>query len=677
MRLTLLTLVTTLTLQATAQTPKPAIPPIQQSITITADRDLNDSATSIAVLPLQQLQNTPGLTLDDRLHSVAGFQLFRRTSSWTANPTSQGLSLRGLGSTAASRTLVVSNQVPLSDPFGGWIHWNEIPTLAIQQVQLLRGGSADLYGSAAIGGVVEVTPTQPAHAFTFAADASGATENTGLGDALLSSSTRHIAALAALSILSTGGYVPTAPYARGSIDTVSNVASQSGRIELATPASAKPNHAFLLGNVLNEARANGTPDQTNGTRLWRYIAGDDYANPFANLALRLFGSRESYRQSFSSIAANRNSETLTKLQHVPTDEFGFALQATRAFTHNLTTALGLDLRDIRATDDETAVATSVITSTSARQRETGGYAAAIWQPKSWSLSSSIRVDSFRTFNAQQTASNSTTTKPLPELDELVASPRLGLVRYLPHGLALTATAFRAFRGPTMNELYRTGQIGSQTTLANNTLLAERATGFELGPELDTRIGHLRATYFWTEVNRPITTVLLSQTATTQTLQRENLGQLRSDGLMLEAQSTHWHSLDATFGYQLAIATVTRFNSSSPLQSNLVGKWLPEVPRQSLTSTVNYTASAKGKSLANIHLLASYTGQMFDDSANQYLLHPYARFDLSTDRTLTHGLTLFASAQNLLNRTIEAGFTPTPTLAAPRLIQAGLRYTFTR
>ena len=682
MRRALLTLVTTLALHATAQTPQPVIPPVQQSITVTADRglaNLNDSATSVAVLPLQQLEDTPGLALDDRLHAVAGFQLFRRTSSWTANPTSQGLSLRGLGSTAASRTLVVSDQTPLSDPFGAWVHWNEIPTLAIQQVQLLRGGSADLYGSAAIGGVVEVVPTQPSHSFTFAADASGATENTGLGDALLSSSTRHIAALAALSILSTGGYVPTAPYARGTIDTVSNVSSQSGRIELATPASSKPNHAFLLGNVLNEARANGTPDQTNGTRLWRYIAGDDYTNPFANLALRLFGSRESYRQSFSSIAANRDSETLTKLQHVPTDEFGFALQATRAFTHSLTTALGLDLRDIRATDDETAVVTipNVTTSISARQRETGGYADAIWQPKSWSLSGSIRVDSFRTFNAQQTTSNSTTTKPLPELDELFASPRLGLVRYLPHGLALTATAFRAFRGPTMNELYRTGQVGSQTTLANNTLLAERATGFELGPELDTRIGHLRATYFWTEVNRPITTVLLSQTATTQTLQRENLGQLRSDGLMLEAQSTHWHSLDATFGYQLAIATVTRFNSSSPLQSNLVGKWLPEVPRQSLTSTVNYTANAKGKSLANIHLLASYTGQMFDDSANQFLLHPYARFDLSTDRTLTHGLTLFASAQNLLNRTIEAGFTPTPTIAAPRLVQAGLRYNFTR
>src|SRR5271155_3899168 len=130
---------------ASAQTPTqqaPTPPTLQQSVTVTADRGLagiNDSATSVAVLNAQQLASPPALALDDRLHSVAGFQLFRRTSSWTANPPSQGLSLRGLGSTAASRTLVVSDQVPLTDPFGGWVHWDEIPALAIEKVQLLRG----------------------------------------------------------------------------------------------------------------------------------------------------------------------------------------------------------------------------------------------------------------------------------------------------------------------------------------------------------------------------------------------------------------------------------------------------------------------------------------------------------------------------------------------------------
>jgi outer membrane receptor protein involved in Fe transport len=541
-------------------------------------------------------------------------------------------------------------------------------------VQLLRGGSSDLYGSSAIGGVVDVVPAVPtSHRLQLAADASGATENSALEDLLLTADTRHLAALGAFSGLTTGGYITTAPAVRGLADVPANVTAESGRFGLFTPSSQKAVTTFLLGNVLNEARSNGTPDQTNGTRLWRYVGGADASAGLTHAALRLFGSRESYRQSFSSIAADRDSEKLTKLQRVPTDEFGFVAQASRALTPSFTAALGLDLRDIRATDDETATATSVTTSTSARQRETGGYADAIWIPKQWSLSGSVRVDSFRTFHAQQTVSNSAVVTPLPELDELVASPRLGLVRSLPHNLALTATAFRAFRGPTMNELYRTGQVGQQTTLANNSLLAERATGFEVGGELQQRILHLRATYFWTEVNRPISAVLLSQTTTTQTLQRQNLGQIRSRGLMLEAQSQPWHGLDATFGYQLAVATVTAFNSSSPAQANLTGNWIPQVPRQSVTATANYAAPR----IASFHLIASYTGHVFDDAANQYVLHPYARFDVSSERSLPHGFSLFAGAQNLLNRSIDAGRTPVLTLAAPRLVQAGVRYNFSR
>ncbi len=669
--------------QATPVAPpaNPAKPSVQQAITVTADRGLvgvNDSASSVAVLTEQQLEQAPGLALDDRLHSVAGFQLFRRTSSWTANPTSQGVSLRGLGSTAASRTLVVSDQVPLNDPFGGWIHWDEIPTLSIQDVQLLRGGSADLYGSSAIGGVIEVVPATPeASHFRFAGAGSGATQNSGLGDALLSTSNNRVASLGAGEALTTDGYIPTAPQFRGLVDVPSNVTEQAGHVEVRTPVRLTDMSGFLRGNVLNESRSNGTPLQTNATRLWRYGGGADAAQTKSHEALRIFGSREGYRQSFSSIAADRNTERLTKLQRVPTDEFGSSLQGSHAFMQPFTAAVGVDVRDVRATDAEESVANAAVTSTtsiSARQREVGGFVNAIWQPHGWSLSGSVRVDSFRTFDAQQLVSTTRLRTPLPEIDELIASPRAGLARYLPHGLALTGTAFRAFRGPTMNELYRTGQVGQQTTLANNNLLAERATGFEFGGEWQSqRAGQLRASYFWTEVNRPISAVLLTQIATAQTLQRQNLGQIRSRGVMVESQSRQWRGLDATVGYQFAIATVTAFNTSSPAQNNLIGNWIPQVPREAVTATVNYVAAH----VANLHLIGSYTGQQFDDAENQYRLHPFARLDMSADRTLWRDLSVFASAQNLLDRSIDAGRTPILTLASPRLVQAGLRFNFSR
>ena len=251
----------------------------------------------------------------------------------------------------------------------------------------------------------------------------------------------------------------------------------------------------------------------------------------------------------------------------------------------------------------------------------------------------------------------------------MVSPRLGVVKTLGHGFLLTGTGFRAFRGPTMNELYRTGQVGQQTTLANASLLAERATGFEFGGEEVGRVGRLRATYFWTEVNRPISAVELSQTATTELLQRQNLGQIRSRGAMVEGQTAGWRGLDASFGYQLAVATVTAFNSSSPAQANLTGNGFRRCRASRLRRVVNYV----WPKVATFHGFASYEGKEFDDAANQNVLQPYARVDVSAERELGRGFSVYAGAQNVLNRTIDAGLTPVLTLAAPRLVLGGVRY----
>jgi hypothetical protein len=211
-----------------------------------------------------------------------------------------------------------------------------------------------------------------------------------------------MAALGALSVLSTGGYIPVAPGVRGAVDIPANVIDQAARVELRRPMGTSGWSVFLRGNLLNEARGNGTPLQTNAARVWRYVAGADVERAHSTGTLRVYGSREGYRQSFSSVPADRSSETLTKLQRVPSDELGLVAQASHLFAHSVTAALGFDVRDIRGTDAETApLAGDTTTADSARQRETGGYVDAIWQPKGWSVSGSVRVDSFRTFDARQ------------------------------------------------------------------------------------------------------------------------------------------------------------------------------------------------------------------------------------------------------------------------------------
>jgi outer membrane receptor protein involved in Fe transport len=644
---------------------------LRETVDVTTARTplaLDATASSVRTMSQTQLAEAPGLGLDDKLRQVAGFQLFRRTSSWVANPTTQGTSLRGLGSTAASRTLVLSDQVPLNDAFGGWIHWNEAPQLAVAGVELMRGGASDLYGSSAIGGVIDVTPVRPTDN-SYALDLSGANRSTSLLNGLGTTGFGQTHALAAATLFRTEGYTLIAPEVRGIVDVPSNVHSQSGRLEVRHDFGETAG-VFLRGNILNEARSNGTPVTTNATRLWRYVGGGDLALPKSGrLLFRIYGTQQGYRQSFSSVAAGRVSESLTRLQRVPTQQIGGALQWAQTFK-TLTFVAGGDLVDTRATDDETPVTRGVNQtkiSISARQRTGGVYGEVLWQPLNWSIAFSSRVDRFHSFDARQLTGPALVT--LPSTDEFVFDPRLGIVRKLGGGVSLTASGFRAFRGPSMNELYRTGQVGQQTTQANPSLRSERATGFEVGTLLTRpRLGSLRASYFWTQVNRPVAAVTISNTATSSLLQRQNLGQLTSKGITIEADSRPVSWLNLTAGYQYANSTVSKYQ----VDPTLVGKWTAQVPRNSASAQARFERQKLGVFVVDLRT----SGQQFDDSANAFQLAGYAQVDLYGEHSFPafagSRLRVYGSVQNVSGDPIQAGRTPILTLGIPRTVSFGIK-----
>jgi len=254
---------------------------------------------------------------------------------------------------------------------------------------------------------------------------------------------------------------------------------------------------------------------------------------------------------------------------------------------------------------------------------------------------------------------------LPQVAETIYDPRLGIVKQLRGGISLTASGFRAFRGPSMNELYRTGQVGQQTTLANPALRSERATGWEVGALANVRhIGSVRTSYFWTQVNRPIAAVQVSATPTSQLLMRQNLGQLLSKGVLAEVDMRPVSFLTVTAGYQYANSTVSKFQADP----TLAGKWTAQVPRNSGTVQARFERRSLG--VFSVDVRAS--GQQFDDTANQFRLNPFAQVDLYAEHAFPHAIKVYATVQNLADERIEAGRTPQLTLASPRIVMAGIR-----
>jgi outer membrane receptor protein involved in Fe transport len=638
-----------------------------ESVVVTAYRtplDSSDSPASTRVLDNRQLRQAAAPALDDKLRQIPGFELYRRSSSLVANPTTEGVSLRGLGSTAASRSLVVFDDVPLNDPYGSWIHWEEIPELAVHSIEVVRGGASDLYGSSAIGGVISIISVRP--------QAMGLQLSLGGGSqSLIDDSMRATAKAGAWSgivaggAIATDGYTLIAPSLRGPVDQPSNLHAQNALIE-ADREWGSGGRVFLRGNALNEIRHNGTLLQYNGTRLGRGASGMDWNH----LSLRVFGGNEHFRQTFSSIAANRESEKLTRFGFDPADEIGAQARWRQSLGNHSLLVVGADTRDIRAADLETLfTGAGSVLNTSAHQRQTGVYGEALVTPRNWTLSAGGRIDHFSNFDPRQYPAPST---PLPTLSETVFDPRLGLVRRLTSSLVLNASGFRAYRAPTENELYRTGQVGQQVTLPNPDLRSERATGWETGFQTDLRRygSSLRASYFWTQVNRPITALTIS----TNLSKRENLGQIESRGISLDyaAQPASWIFLIG--GWQYANATVTKFKPppqpASP-EPSLVGLWIPEVPHNMATAQVRLTQRRIGL----LSVQGRMSGRQFDNDLNTLLLSGYFRLDAFAEHDFNQHVTIFASGENLFDRSIQVGRTPLLTLGTPRSVRFGVRIAF--
>jgi len=652
---------------------------LAQEVTVATTRSgvsLGAESQTLITLDAAELQRYAALTLDERLRQVAGFELFRRTSSWAANPTSEGVSLRGLGSTAASRSLVLADGAPLNDGFGGWVHWNEIPPEAIAGVSVAAGGGSDLYGSSALGGVIDVLPARPGSTRVDGA-LSGASEDTTDGHGRVDLARGAWGGMAAGEGFRTAGYIPVAPGLIGNIDRPANVHFQNGRVALERRQGAPDagsGRAYLTANLLNEARGNGTELQTNGTRIWRWLAGDDWtAGARTSGRARVFGSDESYRQSFTAINASRSVETLTRLQRTGTQEVGGSADATIGLKR-AALVFGADVRDLRAGDAEKPIAGGAVSSvqaTSARQRFAGGFGEVLATHGGWSGAASLRLDSAVNLDSHTAVFSPVgqllSVTPIAYRSEMVLSPRVGVARELGRGVQLHAEGFRAFRSPTMNELYRAGQVGQELTLANSGLRSERATGVEGGAAWRPRGSPVTvaSSYFWTEINRPVSAVLVSSTATSITNRRANLGQIQSQGADLRVRLFDGRAISAAVGYQYAHAVVTAF----AVQPGLIGAWIPNVPRQSVTAQLR----AQGRRWGELTVSMRASGLAYDDSSNLYALHRFAVMDVYGQHALPRGWMAFVSVQNLFNERPEVARTPLLTLGNPVLAQGGVRF----
>ncbi|MCP3139597.1 TonB-dependent receptor [Pyxidicoccus xibeiensis] len=641
-------------------------------------RPIRDVPATTVVIPRAEIERSPTLTQDALVRTLPSAATFRRTPSLVSDPTAQGLNLRGLAPSGVARSLVLLDGIPVNDPFGGWVFWRSLPRLGIDRIEVVPSGGSALYGSAALGGVVQLL-SRPVSGASLEADVAYGNLDTGHFAARGADRWGPVRASVETELLTSDGYRIVAPSQRGPADTVtpSNHAVLNGRVDV--DASDTLSLSARAG-LFRENQNGGTRSTTARVELAQFGAGARLlTEDSGTFTLDLFGRVQRFEQSRARLAEGRTSETRAAYQDVPADDQGVSLLWTGPAwtwggTHVITA--GLDARRMAGTSEERLFPPEP-TPTSTFVRAAGGTQASgglflqdlYTVSPALELSAALRLDAWRNTGGEQRverASGAVETTGFEDGAEQQLSPRLGLRLRPVEWLTLRASGYRAFRAPTLNELYRPFQVGTVLTAANAALRAERLWGAEAGVEAEaTRSLTARVTGFWNVLDAPITNVTLAEPLPDgATRQRMNLGQARVRGVEAGLDWRLSRQWTALFAYTFVDPTVTR----APGQPELVGKQLAQDPRHRGTALVSFDEP----SLFTATVQLRVTGPQYEDDLNERGMGGYAVVDVAASRHLFWKVDGFAAVENLFDREYLAGRAGVDTLGPPLTARVGLR-----
>jgi outer membrane receptor protein involved in Fe transport len=260
--------------------------------------------------------------------------------------------------------------------------------------------------------------------------------------------------------------------------------------------------------------------------------------------------------------------------------------------------------------------------------------------------------------------------PVPSRHDSDIDPRLSLRYSISDSLALRAAAYRAFRAPTLDNLYRAFSIPGGIFLGNPNLRPETLEGAEIGFDV-TRPGlRIQVTAFASRLKNALTFSPLSAGELPPGFffgsRIVNAARARSRGVEAEANWTLGRRLDGYLTYSFADSEVTA-NAFDPAS---IGKQQPGIPRHKVTAGLTWSGPGGLKLTPQMRYLPRSNG----DSSGQLKVDEHFVVDLAASLPVAPGVEAFAQVENLFDDRYIAdnsGFNP-PLRGTPLTALAGIR-----
>ncbi|HEX5379721.1 MAG TPA: TonB-dependent receptor [Phenylobacterium sp.] len=652
-------------------------PPEVEAVVVEAPRlpPLGGEAVfAVQQLDIEALKTAP--RLDAALKRAPGVSLFRRTGSDAANPTIQGISLRGVAPSGAGRALVTLDGAPQNDPFGGWVIWSSLPPEGLESVTIVRGAGAGAYGAGALTGVIALQERAAAGGLS-ALDLSAGERGEARAAAAFGARGLLITAAAETS----DGYVPVRGALKGAADTRTNLDSAAVSARLQGD----------LGGVATALRL-GAYEERRGAGL----AGANSTARGGSAALTLASvhdgggwrlqawARSSDLENSSVAVGARRAFTTPAADQYETPSVGYGLNAAwQGRGQDWSWELGADARFAEGKARERF---RFLNGAFTRGRESGGrtavggvYAEVVRDTGDLLLTGGARVDAWRQSGALRRERDLATgvptlSAPSPDNSGVTPTARFGARWALTDAAWMRGAAYAGFRPPSLNELHRPFRVGNDITEANPGLTPEKLYGLEVGIGGDGAV-RWSGTLFFNRLDDPITNVTVGVGPGTFPVagfvpaggalrKRQNAGRIDAWGVEGDVSRDFgdWE-LDAAFS-----AARARVDGGGAAPQ-LTGKRPAQTPKVTVTAGARWRASDR----LTLSAQARFESERFEDDLNSRILAASVGLDARAAWRMGEDSEVYLAAENLTDARIEVGETGdgVESFAAPRLVRVGI------
>ena len=598
------------------------------SIIVTATRaplTLDEIPASIAVLDKAAIDRAQDIGVTELLLRTPGVSLSRNGGYGTAT----SLRIRGAES---EHTVAVIDGVKLNDPSstGGGFNFTNLLVGDIARIEVLRGPQSILWGSQAIGGVVNIVTASAEKALEASFDIEAGSRQTVSARAAVGGKTGPLSWRIGGQRFTTDGISSHARAFGGVERDGYRNHNVSGRAELALSDhfSVEARGTYASGRV----QFDGFNADSADYGLNKELVG--YAGVNVDLADGRFRNRIAYGHTDT----NRDNFNPTRARPRSFEADGrnkrWEYQGSFAFSDRISAVFGVENErsDFRSRSPAASLSTPLPAFARGEAELTSAYGQLSVEPVAGlTLNGGVRYDDHDRYGGQT----------------LFAA---GGVWQLPTGTVLRASYGEGFKAPSLYQLF--------SEYGNVALDPEAADGWEAGVEQSLFASKLviGASWFDRTTTNQIIYNSCSGTATNPLCFVPGDPATRRFGYYSNVARSKVHGVEAAAALTLG-GLVLDGNYSwivaedrSPGTANF-GKWLPRRPRQTANASVSYAFDFG----LGIGAAMRWSGKSFDNASNATRLDDYTLVDLRAEYALSDAVKLFARAENLFDEQYMTAF----------------------